>query len=386
MGPYLHEVVVEKLVPGGDGLARLEGRAVFIPFAAVGDRLRIELTAEKRDFARARILKVLTPSAQRVTPACPFFGECGGCNLQHLSYQEQLKQKLRMAREALERTAKLPVSDLPVESSIVACLPYGYRNRVQLHRDGRGRIGFMRRASNSLVEVAHCPVCVEGINRFLADPVPPAGAGRFQVFSTGDQCVVEGREEAVRLSLLGRRISFRLSGFFQSNLSILPALIGEVTGGLSGERLLDLYGGVGLFACFLRDSFHQVAVVEQNASALSMAEENLQGGRSSLFCSSVEEWIRAAGRHQAADAVVLDPPRSGLSATVRSFLLAIRPRAIRYVSCDPITLARDLAALCAGGYRLESLKLFDFFPQTAHIEAAAGLSAGGDSPSASADA
>ena len=374
----MHEGTVEKLVAGGDGLVRVEGQVVFVPFTLPGEEVRLRIVSRRRSFAAGELGEVRRASPHRVGPPCPVFGTCGGCAWQHIDYAEQLRLKAALAEEALARIGRLRPGDLPASWGAGAPLPaasapYGYRNRVQLHRGARGRLGYLRRGSHELVSVRGCPIAVPAINAFLAAPEGrlPAGRERFQVFGFEDQAAVEGTGP-LRVPVLDRTIELQVEAFFQSNLGLLPLLVGAAIEGLSGRRVLDLYSGVGLFAAFLADSFDEVIVVEENPLSLSYARRNVPA-RARFHAARVEDWIRSPAAAGEADAALVDPPRSGLSPEVLHFLLERRPRRLSYVSCDAATLARDLGRLLAGGYRLEDLRLFDFYPQTAHLEALARL-------------
>ncbi len=406
--------VIEKLVAGGDGLARIDGQVVFVPFSLPGEEVRVEVRPRRegarKGFATGAIREILRPSPRRVEAPCPVFGVCGGCAWQHIDYAEQTRLKAGLAAEALERIGRLRPQDLPGISGAaddaaggkrIGLLPpapsppYGYRNRVQLHRDSRGRLGFRKRASHAVVPIRGCPIAVPAINAFLADPAAgrPPGRDRFLVFGADDWLAVEGgaaggRPGGLRLAgsgplaveMLGRRIEFQVKTFFQSNLGLLPRLVAAAVEGLAGRRALDLYCGVGLFASFLADSFEQVTAVEQNPLSLAFARRNVAGrpgARHRFHAARLEDWVRRAPLDEPLDAAVVDPPRAGLSPQVTAYLLARKPGRLVYVSCDAATLARDLARLLAGGYRLEELRLFDFYPQTAHLEAVARLSSGG---------
>jgi 23S rRNA (uracil1939-C5)-methyltransferase len=172
----------------------------------------------------------------------------------------------------------------------------------------------------------------------------------------------------VEVRVASRPIRFRLRGFFQSNLSLLDAFVREATGGLSGERAADLYCGVGLFGSFLASSFRSVVCVEENAEALELAKLNVPGKGHEFFPMAVEEWTRSESARGPFDLVLVDPPRTGLSPAVREWLSRSKPASIVYLSCDPVTLARDSRGLLGSGYDLQAIAAFDFYPQTSHVE------------------
>lgn len=374
------ELTIEKLAVGGDGLAFLDGKAVFVPFTLPGERVRALLGEEgaRRDWACAEVLEVLEPSADRVQPECPLFGVCGGCSLQHMDYARQTREKAAIVQDCFSRTGGLTVPRIEVTPSV----PYGYRNRMQFHLTAQGRLALMRRSSDELVETPTCPVAAKPIRDWMESRSGRSrddlrsyivGKDRFLVFASGKpgeadgRLYVEGRDGEARARVAGREIGFHVKGFFQSNLHTLDALVPSVVSGLEGRRVADLYCGVGLFGSFLKESFEKVVCVEHNPFALEYARANV-GARGEYHDLAVEAWVRSPSARARFDAVVVDPPRSGLAPAVREWLAARKIPRVSYVSCDPATLARDLKALAAAGYAVELARVYDFFPQTGHVE------------------
>jgi 23S rRNA (uracil1939-C5)-methyltransferase len=366
---------IEKLVAGGDGLGFLEGKAVFVPFALPGETVLASVSADKKDYAQARLLEVLEPSRYRVEPPCPVYGVCGGCNLQHLACARQVEEKARIVAEAFARTAGLETGEI----ATVPSMPFAYRNRMQLHFTRDRRLGFMKRASSELVEVPGCMVALRpiqdwiearaGSRRAYAELEPYVhDKDRFLVFGYGDEVWIEGAKGLVEVSVAGQAIRFHIRGFFQSNLALLELFVPEAVAGLSGRRAADLYCGVGLFGRFLSPAFESLTCVEQNPYALELAKANAPGADHEFFALPVEDWVLSESAAKPFDLVLLDPPRTGLTAPVREWLIASKPSVIVYLSCDPVTLARDSGELTRAGYALESLKAFDFYPQTSHVE------------------
>lgn len=369
------ELKIEKLVSGGDGLAFHEGRAVFVPFALPGERVLASLRESRKDYARALLLDVLEPSPDRVPPPCRLYGECGGCDLQHLAYPGQLLAKAGLVSESFRRVAKL---DIP-EPTVSPSLPFAYRNRIQLHLTPRGRLGFMRASSSSIVECGTCPVAVRslqswiearaGTDRAFEEQKPfIVGKDRFIAFGTEDKVFLEGRDGIVGVKVAGEDFRFHIKGFFQSNLYLLEHFVPEVMEGLEGGTAADLYCGVGLFSRFLAKRFSRLVCVEHNPYALELARENAPGPHNEYHALATEDWTKTDSARQRFDCVLVDPPRTGLAPEVKAWFAAAKPPLVVYVSCDPVTLARDSGELCAAGYELESLKVFDFYPQTHHIE------------------
>jgi len=354
-------------------MGRSEGLTVFVPMSAPGDELTVRVVESKPGYLRGEIVEVLNPGPGRVAPACPLYGECGGCNLQHLSYAAQLEAKLELARDAWRRAGGIET----VELGMVESRPLGYRNRAQFHRARSGEIGYARRSSSSVLGVRACPILAAPLERWLADqsngnvghPVDPrlAGKDRFVAFGYRDKAYIEGTDRELVVEVGGKPLRFGIGGFFQSNLDMVERLVPAVCSGLSGERAADLYCGVGLFGTFLADSFRRLACVEQDPRAVGYACANV--GKSAAFAAtSIEDWTKSPQARERFECVVVDPPRAGLSATVRTWLAASKPDVIGYVSCDPVSLARDAGALIKAGYSVESATVFDFYPQTSHVE------------------
>ncbi len=377
---------VEKLASGGDGIAFSNGKVIFVPFSIPGETLLCEITEENTDFFRATVLETVKPSPFRVEALCPLFGICGGCALQHIEYSQQLKLKGQIFAESLGRIAKLHDQ----EFSLVASAPYGYRNRVELHVSSDQGFGYMERRSDNAIRAPGCPIAVKAISNWLkaqnrkSKPAKELQARigpkeRFIVFAQSGQPSIEGLDAKAQAIVGGRQYRFPLSHFFQSNLSMTELLVEKALSGLSGTRALDLYAGAGLFAAGLAESFSEVTLVESDTQSLEAARENVSQGKARFVPTDVEEWIRAEsarshrGSATAIDWVVADPPRSGLSSSTRTWLKNAPLGGMSYVSCNHATMARDLGDLCSSGWRIESLDVFDFYPQTGHIEALARL-------------
>jgi 23S rRNA (uracil1939-C5)-methyltransferase len=307
----------------------------------------------------------------------------------HISYEEQLRLKVRVVQEALRRTGgitstvsrgfepdDLPGGALEIEPSP----PLASRNRAQVHRDASGRLGYMAARSERVVPAERCPIVAPPVEAVLRGKIPaPADLDRFTVWSDGTSCAVEGLDDDRDLSVTvnGRQVLFSVGCFFQSNLAVLEKLVpwalADVPAGPATFRAADLYCGVGLFGSLLAARGARMTCVETSTMSMAYARRNVGGDPHEFFPMSVESWIVSGAARGPFDVVVADPPRPGLSAEVRAWLTASPPRQLLYVSCNPVTLARDLGALTAGGLSLEALRLFDFYPQTSHVEAVARL-------------
>ena len=390
-----HEVTIEKLVYGGDGLAHIGTQAIFVPFAAPGDQVRVRITEVERNYARAVVEEIIEPSPARRTPPCAHFGVCGGCQLQHLDYAAQLETKVAFIRESLRRVGRIDWSDdIPMQ----AAAEFGYRSRaeikVSLDAEGRAQIGYFRAGTREVHEVSDCPILLPAARRELqrlhSEPhLIPRDATR--VFLTaGDESVIvtPGSGEnsrAAELDALGtahQRIagidySFGVRSFFQANRLLVEELVNVAIGDARGKLAVDLYAGAGLFALQLAGRFEQVYAVEGNRLAAGHGQANARAnntGNVRYEAISVEAWLKykaaAAGRP---DLLLLDPPRAGAGAQVIERIASLAPPQITYVSCDPATLARDLRLLLNHHYRLTSLTALDLFPQTFHVETVARL-------------
>jgi 23S rRNA (uracil1939-C5)-methyltransferase len=366
------DIRIDKLVAGGEGLGFLDGKAVFVPGTLPGEQVSARLVERRRDFDRATLIAVRQPSPGRQDPPCALAGICGGCDWLHVRPEEQLAQKTAIVREAFRRVGSFSWDDITVHSGP----PLGYRSRVQIHRDPAGRLGFMAAGSNRVVPVAECPVSHPAVNRVFAKPaLAPADRDRFTAWGGGGAAAMEGMDDErdLEVTVAGRKIAFSVGCFFQSNLSVLEQLFPFVVRDLEGGAAADLYSGVGLFGAFLAERFARLTLVESSSLSLAYARRNVQGDAHDFYPMIVEAWTGTDAARQRFDAVVADPPRTGLGTEVRRWLRAVRPARLVYVSCNPVTLARDLGELTRGGFALDEVGLFDFYPQTSHIETVARL-------------
>lgn len=372
------EVEVERLVAGGEGLARFGGIPIFVPRSAPGDRLRVRLVERKPDYGRAEIVEILEAGPGRRQPPCPFFDRCGGCDLQHLEDDLQPRLKAAAVVETLVRLGGIELSRPP---EVVAGAPWGYRLRTQLKArpapDGGMEVGYFARGSHDLVAVDRCPILVPELEELLPRlPVLLDERATRLDLTAGDRGtvasapVVPGLPHGeVSLTVAGIELSYDARVFFQAHRGLLGALIERVVGEETGETAYDLYSGVGLFSLPLARRYERVVAVEADRIAARYCRNNARRNKLpgvETVNRSVESWVEELPRD--APRVVVDPPRSGLPAVVRRTLTARPPRRLTYVSCHAATLARDLKALTRR-FTLDELTLFDLFPQTGHMEA-----------------
>ncbi len=382
------EVTVEKLVHGGEGLARRNGQVVFVPYSAPGDRLLVEPLPPKQSMLRARIVRVLEPSSLRSSPPCIYFGQCGGCQLQHLRYEAQLQAKAAVVAEQLHRIGNLEAEVLP---TLPSPQPFNYRNHARFSVDGAGRLGFTRYRSHSVVPVDVCLLMLEPINSVIRR-VQGRLRGIFQLsvrcgHNTGQLLVspwipslerygVESGQPYYEERLLGRNFRVSAASFFQVNTPVAETLVTKVLEFLNlegQETVVDAYCGVGTFTIPLAERARQVIGIEEAPSAVEDAAMNASGLSNVRFVRGKVEDVLGLLRERI-DALVLDPARVGCAPPVIEAIRSRRPPRIVYVSCDPATLARDLKLISADGlYRVRHVQPVDMFPQTYHVESVALL-------------
>jgi 23S rRNA (uracil1939-C5)-methyltransferase len=379
------EVDVERILPGGVGLAHAAGKTVFVSLAAPEDRVRVRVEREQGNILFASVVEVLTPSPVRVEPPCPYFGRCGGCDFQQLTYEAQLDAKAAIIRDCLLRIARLEnVPEITVHPS-----PVNWRYRVratwQIDREQQA-IGYYERGSRRVCDVADCAVLLPNLQQTL-ERVRATDWTEFP--NDLKHLDVVGGEHGVSLApafadfhtselslTVGNEVyHYNAAAFFQINPALLEPLIDFALREAGGEAALDLYCGVGLFTLPLSRRFKQVTGVEANSVAARFARRNLQRAglaNARVVNATVADWIRA--NSTGADLILLDPPRAGAESVVIRGMLDLNPKRICYVSCDPATLARDLKKLIVGGYIIDSIAAFDLFPQTHHVETVVQLS------------
>ncbi|MFK7742015.1 MAG: class I SAM-dependent RNA methyltransferase [Planctomycetota bacterium] len=416
------ELRTEHLAYGGATIARHEGRAVFVLFAAPNEKVRAEITAVEKTFLRARVVEVLEAGPDRIEPRCQHFGDCGGCNYQHINYAAQVAAKAEFVRDAIVRIGRFEDWQTPIK--VHQAEPWGYRSRTQLklkatsgmRKDGRmGRLpkkerkqeriaedaaasgaprrpvlGFHRAMSHSVLDLKQCPVLAPELEQGLegvrdAVQTLPRKEWPYQIEGA---CGRDGaiwapdlpgmRKDLVEHEVLGFRYLIEPESFFQGNRLLVDKL---VEGGIGDERggpAFDLYAGVGLFTLPLSKRFERVVSVEDERRAATLGRVNVKinGCNNVHYMRKTTEQFLAANKERP-DLVIMDPPRLGAKPAL-PMLLELGADRIVYVSCDPQTMARDLRTLYDGtdehiGYEIESIEAFDMFPQTYHVECVARL-------------
>lgn len=363
-------LTVSDIAFGGEGVARLEDFVIFIPFVALSEEVDVEVTEVKKRFARARLLQIRHPSPQRVQPLCPYFGDCGGCQYQHLDYPIQLALKHKQVRDLFQRLGGI---DPALVAPPLPCpQPYGYRNRIMIRsqwdkfKQGLN-IGFIRSDNRLVVDIEECkiaePALNEQIKQVRLHPPPKGGL-------------------KVVLRIPPEHWEVPPDSFFQNNFFLLPKLVETVRTQLQqsqSRHLVDVYCGVGFFSLELADLVESFVGVEYDRMAIKAARRNAAArgiSNGEFMDGTAEAWLpRLLTRYEPGTAtVLLDPPRKGCQPEIIELLQRTKPAQIVYVSCHPATMARDLKLLCrAGLFRVQEVVPLDMFPQTAHIECVADI-------------
>lgn len=380
-------VTLGEMAHEGGAIAHENGRTMFIDYGLPGETVVAELDRERAGVFHGRVVEVLTPDADRIAPACGYFGECGGCQWQHIDYPRQLELKREIVRTQLRRIGKF--DDPPVSPTVGAENPWGYRNHIRFTAKSKGEIGFVRRATHRFLRIDQCKIADPWINEALPR-LQGHGSGLHQVairrgVKTGEVMIqpdvshidptMPPAAKHYHEELLGHR--FRISGasFFQTNTpqaERLISLVREKLAPQSHETLADAYAGVGTFAVILAPLVERVIAIEESASAVEDAAINVQASSNIEYHQGkVEDILPIIDAR--IDCLILDPPRLGAHPGAIAAVVAANPQRIAYVSCDPATLARDLRLLGDGGYALLDVTPVDMFPQTYHIECVASL-------------
>jgi 23S rRNA (uracil1939-C5)-methyltransferase len=403
-----YDIQLEKLTYGGETMGRLpDGRAVFVPFGLPGELVRVELTEDKKNFARGKILEVINSAPERISPKCKHFGLCGGCHYQNLSYENQLKAKTEILRDQLQRIGK--IENPPVKPMVALPLEWNYRNNVQFHLTAEGKPGFVNVKGNSVFPIEECLLPETSIDSFWRDlqfesnkdvervslragqdeelmvilesesPETPeieieADVSVVHLFNE-QPVVIAGRDYFI-VNVLGKDFQVSAESFFQVNTAMAEKMVEHLQTSLpvsESTTLLDVYCGVGLFSKFFAPKCKLVIGIESSESACEDFAVNLdEFNNVELYEGTAEDVLPGlTGRFDSTSVMIVDPPRAGIERHALDAILEIKPQIIAYVSCDPSTLARDAARLIQGGYKLTEVTPFDLFPQTYHIESIA---------------
>ncbi len=397
------QIKMDKMVYGGDCLGRLpDGRAVFVPFVLPGEVVRVEITEDKKRYARARPVELIEDSPDRIPPRCIHFGECGGCQYQNLDYTKQLALKERIMIDQFQRIGK--IEDPPLQPIVPSPSPWHYRNTVQFHLGRGGELGYIHADGEHLLIIQECHLPQDGINAVWPqiefgpesglhrlgirqdtydsimlimegeDPTPPEFTVDIPVSAVytppeANLTVLAGGDHLI-YTLKARHFQVSARSFFQVNTPMAEKMIDHVLENIHltrESRVIELYAGVGLFSAFIAPQVGHLTAIESSGSACHDFTVNLaEFDNVVLYEAEAEEVLPTLNIDT--DLLIVDPPRSGLAPDIHDGLNKLQPTQIAYISCDPATLARDTKKIIQEGYRLNSVTPFDLFPQTSHIE------------------
>lgn len=386
------DVTIDRVVGDGKGIGFVDGKTVFVSKTAPGDVVRARITRQQRNTVQAIPVEILEPSPLRIDPDCPYYDRCGGCDLMHISYENQLRTKVEIIQDSLRRIAKLdPVPKISIRPSDNE---WGYRSRVEWQVDvPNWQVGYFAGQSRTIVDIETCPISTDTINALLTtlrDDVTaglvPAAAKEYRAVATETGNALEPTT-TTRSGLLQRTVgneTYRFSAecFFQANIPVTEKLLADLMKIATGARAeqgiaVDLYSGVGLFTLPLSRTFKRVIGVESHKPSVKFANDNLESAslkRTKIIESPVERWVAMdQSRHGRVALLVFDPPRSGAGPKAIEGMLRMNPAHIAAVSCDAATFSRDLRGLLDGGYEIVNITAYDMFPQSHHVEMLAHL-------------
>ena len=401
-------VRTEKTVFGGNTIARIGTKTVFIPFTLPDETLSINIVQHKSDYDNAEIIKIIEASPYRVQPACKYYGSCGGCNMMHIQSDYQRKLRLQMLLDAFAANKITFTEDK--QPQIIYDSDFNYRARFQF-TDG----GLCQKNGKTVIPLQEC-LCAEAVINDYLKNIPPdqRPKGRVHLFAS-DKVIAENQQEenarikiglqedkkveknihfnknsrklkikenhyfagtlispqnTVKVRLLDKVLSFDVRGFFQSNLKVFEKVLTKLLDLLpGGNSILDMYAGCGSISCFLPQKYKHVSLVEHNRDALVFAEENMANTAHTSYGLSGANWVKnCASACPVFDAAVVDPPRSGMEKEVLDYFCKSGIPFIAYLSCNPSTQGRDCSKLIDSGYKITSAYLLDFYPNTSHIE------------------
>ncbi len=366
----LKSVEIVKDIPGGFGLAFYEKKPVFVEKAISGEVVDIEVYRSNSKGIFGRVKNYEKTSEKRVEAPCEYYDRCGGCDLMHVDYETQLEIKNSYLKDQLRRIGGLDEEELE-ELQVVGHHPWNYRSRVRFHKEGKSW-GFLKGKSHEVIDLKKCLVLVDELQPELLKSLD-CEDGSYS-FQSDDQGKVAAAREEISIEVCGKKFPVKAGAFFQSNLKVLPDLVEFVIKNMPEEieNGIDLFAGIGFFSAFMAPRAEKVWAIERDVkckdAALKYLPQNVE-----YITRPAEDWV-VGQMGERFDFLIVDPPRTGLPDEVKRFMIGLKPEKFIYVSCNPATLARDLKEFKAGGYKIENLRGFDFYPQTSHLEAVAVLS------------
>ncbi|HXM04402.1 MAG TPA: TRAM domain-containing protein [Chthoniobacterales bacterium] len=338
----VRDLQIDEVAFGGAGVGRSDGKVIFVPFTVDREIVDVRLHTVRRSYSLGQVEAIRQPSPHRIVAPCPFFQNCGGCDYQHITYAHQLAIKQGQIEQALRRIAKLSGCNVrPIKPSPK---PFGYRNRISVHSDGRN-IGFFQKGTRNVVDISHCLLASETVNARLSAfraARPPAGA----------HATLRENED--------------ITTFSQTNDEVARLLVEFVQSQVKGPVLIDGYCGSGFFAHHLAAVVDKVIGIDWNQPAIQRAQE-MATPNETYLCGDLSELLDRVLITEKPDTVILDPSATGLSEEIVAILASHVPPSLIYVSCNPATFARDLKRL-SNRFQVQEIQPFDMFPQTAEIE------------------
>lgn len=380
------KLYIERLVFGGSGLARTERGIVLVEGCVPGETVNADISGSRGGVLRANVKEIITPSPDRRIPLCPYAEVCGGCNWQHITYQQQVKSKHAILIDCLRRIGK--ISDIP-PIEIITSPEWNYRTRAQFQIDRRHKLlGLFKKKSHEVIGIDRCPVLCPALNAILKNSEEVLTALHRRVkqikvvsgldSSVASYPVIKGlTHKSTTIKVAGRYMCVSGRDFSQANGLLLEKFGLWAKNMVSGDSFMDIFGGIGLFSLLLGNHFKRGILVEIDRGMTARATKNLSLNHMhhiQTIASSAEDFF-SQNRLQTPDLMIVNPPRTGLTEVVRRGILRIMPGHLLYVSCNPSTLARDVGFMFSNsGYSIEKGALVDFYPQTHHMETALLLS------------
>lgn len=357
----IHELTIDSLANSGEGVGRIDGRVVFVPNASPQDFLKIKITFSKKTFLKAQIIEILKPSPFRIKPLCTFATECGGCDWQHISYEQQLVEKSQNLLQTLKKIGKL--ENIPLEPIVPCSKPFGYRNRIQLQYDKNG-FYYLKKGSHSPVYIDQCLIAEDLINKNFEfcynTAIEKKNKAKIEL------ATVRGQIKTFSVDKHGNSsLGFRQVNDTQNDVLVEKTL--ETIASLKIKSLIDLYCGQGNWSLAVNKALPEVSClgIESNPINIKKAQKHSHPMLRFLEGKVEEVYLNL---NEQADLVIIDPPRAGCSPEVLDAIIKKKPKRLIYISCHPATLARDLQYLTKNSWTIDEILPVDMFPQTPHLE------------------
>ena len=346
----------------GRGIGKINNKVIFIPNTLVDEEVLVEITKETKKFYEGKVIQFILISPHRIKPKCPYYNECGGCSIMHMNYDQQLEFKINKVRNILLKYAKISIP-ISIEKSDKE---FYYRNKITLH-SSNGINGLYKEKTNDIIPIESCIICDEVINNYINK----VGKKAETIIRTNSEqdCIITSQKEEFIKTINNIKYKLNINSFFQVNDDVCLKILNYVKENISiNSKVLDLYCGVGTFAIYISDKVKEVLGVEVNDSSYQNSLENIELNNTKNVTfkhSKVENILDDISSYY--DTIILDPPRSGIDDKTIDKILSSMIKKIIYISCEPITLARDLNKL-KNEYKIKKIRLFDMFPQTYHCE------------------